>query len=187
MEDKFQKKFFKPVFPQLEPLEEAEQIRLKSLRDFFKELDEVCIAYSGGVDSSLVASIAHEQLNSRAFAITGVSPSLSPTLLKEAKEQAAWIGIRHEECKTKELLNPNYSNNPNDRCFTCKQELHKNIKEITKSARGCLILDGVNLDDLAEYRPGINAARLAGVRSPLAELKIGKTSIRQISYALAFR
>ena len=112
------------MFIQLEPLAETEQSNLQSLRTCIKDLENVCVAYSGGADSALVAAIAKEQLDSKAVAITGVSPSLAPHLLNEARQQAKWIGIRHLECKTNELKIPEYSNNPESRCFTCKQELH---------------------------------------------------------------
>ena len=154
------------------------------LREFIKNIENVCVAFSGGVDSSLVASIAQEQLGSKAFAITGVSPSLAPYLLRQARQQASWIGIRHEECQTNELKEPNYYKNPENRCYACKQELHKHLKEISTQSNKAQVLDGVNYDDLHEFRPGINASNQAGVISPLAELEINKKSIRSISKAL---
>ncbi|WP_420063790.1 ATP-dependent sacrificial sulfur transferase LarE [Prochlorococcus marinus] len=160
--------------------------QLNLLRDFIKSYKKACVAYSGGVDSSLIAAIAQEQLNTNAIAITGVSPSLAPYLRKEARQQAKWIGIKHKECQTHELENPNYSNNPSNRCFACKNELHTHLSQIAKTFKGAKVIDGVNLDDLGDYRPGIEAARLAGVGSPLAELKINKQSIREISKALGF-
>ncbi len=159
---------------------------LNLLRDFIKPLKRVCIAYSGGVDSSLIAAIAKEQLDDNAIAITGVSPSLAPYLLEEARLQANWIGIEHKECKTYEIEDPNYFNNPTDRCFTCKQELHKHVAQIATEMSKATVLDGVNADDLLDYRPGIKAAQLAKVKSPLAELNINKISIRKISKALGF-
>ncbi len=146
----------------------------------------MCIAYSGGVDSSLVAAIAKEQLGDKALAVTGVSPALAPYLRKEAQQQAQWMGIRHKECITEELNDPSYSQNPKDRCFACKTELHRRLKEIEEISNGYKVLDGVNHDDLSEYRPGIRAAMQANVRSPLAELNITKTSIRLISKSLGF-
>ena len=173
-------------FRQIEPLQESQAKQLESLRDFIKNLKSVCIAYSGGVDSSLVAAISKEQLNTKAIAFTGVSAALSPHLLQEARQQAMWIGIRHEECLTNELDNPGYNKNPENRCFACKTELHNNLKNISKSFKGSQIIDGVNHDDLHEYRPGIQAAKQAGVISPLAELKISKSTIREISKSLGF-
>ena len=171
-------------FSQLESLTDSELKQLRLLREFIKERNNVCVAYSGGVDSSLVATIAREQLGSKAFAVTGVSASLAPYLLKQARLQAAWIGIRHEECQTNEINEPNYFKNPQNRCFACKQELHKHLKEISKRSHNAQVLDGVNYDDLNDFRPGINASNQAGVISPLAELKIDKKSIRSISKSL---
>ena len=171
-------------FSQLESLTDSELKQLRLLREFIKDVNNVCVAYSGGVDSSLVATIAREQLDSKAFAVTGVSPSLAPYLLKQARLQAAWIGIRHEECQTNEINEPNYFKNPENRCFACKQELHKHLIQITKRSNNAQVLDGVNYDDLHDFRPGINASTQAGAISPLAELKIDKKSIRSISKAL---
>jgi len=171
-------------FSQLESLTNSEIKQLKLLREFIKDINNACIAYSGGVDSSLIATIAQEQLGSKAFAVTGVSPSLAPYLRKQARLQAAWIGIRHEECQTNEIKEPNYFRNPENRCFACKQELHKHLNQISKKFHNAQVLDGVNYDDLHEFRPGINASTQAGVISPLAELKIDKKSIRSISKSL---
>ena len=145
-------------FSQLESLTESELEQLKLLREFIKEINKACVAFSGGVDSSLVATIAQEQLGSKAFAVTGVSPSLAPYLLKQARLQAAWIGIRHEECKTNEINEPNYFKNPENRCFACKKELHKHLNQISKKFHNAQVLDGVNYDDLQDFRPGIKAS-----------------------------
>ncbi len=173
-------------FSQLESLTDSELKQLKLLREFIKDINYACIAFSGGVDSSLVAAIAQEQLGSKAFAVTGVSPSLAPYLLEQARLQAAWIGINHEECQTNEINEPNYFQNPENRCYACKQELHKNLNQISKRFHNAQVLDGVNHDDLNEFRPGIQASNKAGVKSPLAELKIDKKSIRSISKSLGF-
>ena len=171
-------------FSQLESLTESELKQLRLLREFIRDINNACVAYSGGVDSSLVATIAREQLGSKAFAVTGVSPSLAPYLLKQARLQAAWIGIHHEECQTNEINEPNYFKNPKNRCFACKQELHKHLNQISKRSNNAQVIDGVNYDDLQDFRPGINASNQAGVISPLAELEIDKKSIRSISKSL---
>ena len=174
------------MFRQLESLSELEQDVLNRLRDSIAALEHVCVAYSGGVDSSLVAAIAHEQLGEQALSITGVSPSLAPHLLLEARQQAAWLGMRHQEVSTLELEDPQYTNNPQDRCYACKRELHRHLGPIAAEANGALVLDGVNQDDLGDHRPGIAAAKEAGVRSPLAELGITKATVRRLSWALGF-
>ena len=174
------------MFNQLEILSDEQSEKLQKIRNFFKNLNSVCVAYSGGVDSALVASLAHEQLGGKAVAITGVSAALSKTLLDEAKSQAKWIGIRHLEIKTSEIDQSSYSKNPKNRCFACKKELHKHTKYLSKKLNYKIVCDGVNLDDLNDYRPGIEAAKEAGVISPLAKFKFSKKDIRDISRALGF-
>ena len=174
------------TFRLLEPLSTEDNQRLNSLRDWILSCDRVLVAYSGGVDSTLVAAIAREQLGDRACAITGVSPSLAPHLLAEARQQAHWLGIRHREVETRELEDPAYSSNPRDRCYACKRELHSHLAPIAQAAEGARVLDGVNLDDLGDHRPGLEAASEAGVGSPLADLRIDKSSVRRLSRALGF-
>ena len=174
------------TFRLLEPLSADDQQRLDRLRDWILSCDRVFVAYSGGVDSTLVAAIAREQLDDRACAITGVSPSLAPHLLAEARQQAHWLGIRHREVETRELEDPAYSSNPRDRCYACKRELHSHLAPIAQAAEGARVLDGVNLDDLGDHRPGLDASSEAGVGSPLADLKIDKSAVRRLSRALGF-
>tara|TARA_Y100001968_G_scaffold333745_1_gene398977 strand:- start:731 stop:1555 length:825 start_codon:yes stop_codon:yes gene_type:complete len=174
------------MFHLIESLSNENENKLNLLRERIHRLQKVCVAYSGGVDSSLVAAISKEQLGDQAIAITGISASLADHLRIEAKQQALWIGIKHQECITNELEEPLYVNNSEQRCFACKNELHKHIKEIAKVSNNSQVIDGVNHDDLGDFRPGINAAKKAGVQSPLAEEKINKIAIRQISKALGF-
>jgi len=174
------------MFNQLEKLTDEQNKKLSSLRNYIKNLKGVCIAYSGGVDSTLVASLAFEQLGTKAVAITGVSPALANSLLEEARSQAKWIGVKHLEIETSELNQESYSNNPKNRCFACKKELHKHTTYFSKKLNYQTVLDGVNLDDLQDYRPGIEAAKKAGVISPLAKFYFSKKDIRDISKALGF-
>ena len=174
------------MFYQLEILSVEQNKKLKEIRNFIKNLNSVCVAYSGGVDSTLIASLAFEQLGSKAIAVTGVSPALAKTLLDEAKSQAKWIGIQHVEVETSELDQLSYSTNPVNRCFACKKELHKHTRYLSKRLNYKIVCDGVNLDDLDDHRPGIQAAKEAGVISPLAKFKFSKKDIRDISRALGF-
>ena len=172
------------MFNQLEILSDEQTQKLNGIRGYIKSLNGACVAYSGGVDSTLVVSLAFEQLGTKAVAVTGVSPSLAKTLLNEARSQAKWIGIEHLEIETKELDQESYSKNPKDRCFACKKELHKHTTYLSKRFNYQIVLDGVNLDDLKEYRPGIEASKEAGVISPLAKFNFSKKDIRDISRAL---
>ena len=174
------------VFRQLESLTTADQEQLDQLRRRIHSFGRVCVAYSGGVDSALVAAIAYEQLAEAALAVTGISPALAPHLREEARQQANWLGIQHQEVMTAELQDPAYATNPTDRCYACKRELHRHLTEISQAAAGAQVIDGVNHDDLSDHRPGIDAARKAGVCSPLAELAIDKASVRRLSKALGF-
>jgi uncharacterized protein len=168
----------------VESLPASLQAALVALRRQIADQDRVVVAYSGGVDSALVAAIAAEQLGDRAEAITAVSPALAPHLLEEARAQARWLGVRHREIATAELEDPEYRSNPEDRCYACKRELHRRLAPIAEQAGGARVLDGVNLDDLSDHRPGLRAAREHGVISPLADQGIAKAAVRQISRSL---
>ena len=174
------------MFNQLEFITNDQIKKLYLLREYIKDLKTASIAYSGGVDSALVASIAYEQLGDKALAITGISPALASHLLEESRLQAKWIGIKHIEVSTRELDDESYSQNDKDRCFACKKELHKQTSYISNKFNHKNILDGVNFDDLGDFRPGIEASKQAGVLSPLAILKFSKQDIRDISKSLGF-
>jgi uncharacterized protein len=158
--------------------------KLEQLRKLFAEMEQALIAYSGGVDSTLVAKIAYDVLGDRAMAITAVSPSLLPEELEDAQIQAVQIGIPHQVVQTHEMDNPNYTANPVNRCYFCKSELHDTLKPLAIQLGYPYVVDGVNADDLRDYRPGIQAAKERGVRSPLAELGVTKAEVRQMSQQL---
>ena len=154
---------------------------LETLKAIFADMDRALIAYSGGIDSTLVAKVAYDVLGDRALAVTANSPSLMPDDLEDAKVQAAAIGIPHEIVATHELDNPNYASNPVNRCYFCKSELHDTLKPLALDRGYPYVVDGVNADDLQDYRPGIQAAKERGARSPLAEVGITKLDVRQLS------
>jgi uncharacterized protein len=158
--------------------------KLEQLKALFVEMEQAMIAYSGGVDSTLVAKIAYDILGDRALAVTAVSPSLLPEELEDASIQAATIGIPHQIIQTHEMENPNYTSNPVNRCYFCKSELHDTLKPLARKLGYPYVVDGVNADDLHDYRPGIQAAKERGARSPLAEVGITKAEVRQISQEL---
>ena len=174
------------LHPQLETLSLERQEQLKALRALMASQGSVLVAYSGGVDSTLVAAIAAEQLGEQVEAVTGISPALAPHLLEEARWQAAWLGLTHRELATAELNNPQYASNPVDRCYFCKQELHALLAKLAQQAGAAQVLDGVNLDDLGDHRPGLVAAAEQGVLSPLVSCGIDKDGVRQLSRALGF-
>jgi uncharacterized protein len=154
------------------------------LISLFQDMDRALVAYSGGVDSSLVAKIASDVLGDRVLAVTAVSPSLLPEELSEAQTQAIAIGIAHQLVETHEMDNPDYTANPINRCYFCKSELHDTLKPLAQAWGYPYIVDGVNSDDLGDYRPGIQAAQERGVRSPLAEVGLSKLEVRELSRQL---
>jgi uncharacterized protein len=160
------------------------QEKYQQLQAIFKEMDRTLIAYSGGVDSALIAKVAQDVLGDRVLAITAISPSLLPEELVEAEEQAASMGIAHEIVETQEMENLNYTSNPINRCYFCKSELHDTLKPLAIERGYPYVVDGVNADDLRDYRPGIQAAKERGVRSPLAEVGFSKLEVRELSKQL---
>jgi uncharacterized protein len=147
-------------------------------------MEQALVAYSGGIDSTLVAKIAFEVLGDRALAVTAESPSLLPEDLADAAAQAAQIGIAHKVVQTHELDNPNYAANPVNRCYFCKSELHDTLKPLALAWGYPYVVDGVNADDLRDYRPGIQAAKERGARSPLAEVGVTKLEVRAMAQHL---
>ncbi len=162
-------------------LDPALQTKLDGLRSLFAAAEQVLIAYSGGIDSTLVAKIAVDVLGDRALAVTADSDALMPEDLEDAITQAEWIGIRHEVVATHELADPDYAANPVNRCYFCKRELHDTLRPLAVGRGYAYVVDGLNADDLRDYRPGVQAAMERGVRSPLAELGVSKLEVRQLS------
>ena len=142
------------------------------------------IALSAGVDSSLVALLAHKALGDRVVAVTGVSESLPPHELEIAKETAKAIGIKHLVVQTDELQNPEYTSNRADRCYHCKDTLYGELRTLADSLGLEAILDGTQVDDLSDDRPGFRAAQEAGVKSPLLIASFSKADVRETARLL---
>lgn len=162
----------------------ALQNKLHRLRALLTELGSVVVAYSGGIDSTFVLKVAHDQLGEKAVGITAVSPTFPLLELEAAKKVAQEIGARHETVHTDQLAIDDFVKNDADRCFHCKTDLYQLLGTVRQRKTAAYILDGTNLDDLGDDRPGMKAARELGVRSPLVEVELSKTDIRILAKEL---
>ena len=151
------------------------------LRELFRGLESVIVAYSGGVDSSYVAYVANEELGERAVCITGQSASLPSYQNAEIDRVVKDFGFNHEVINTDELQLPGYRANNGDRCYFCKDELYGKLESVARNRGIEYIVDGSTLDDLDDYRPGRQAAKQHAVRSPLVEVGMNKDEVRELS------
>ncbi|MGA2798600.1 MAG: ATP-dependent sacrificial sulfur transferase LarE [Thermoguttaceae bacterium] len=164
--------------PELAPEIAAKRDRLLEL---LKSYGSCAVAFSGGLDSTVLAKAAQLALGDRAVAVTGLSAALAGSELEDAKSLARLIGIRHELIETGELSLPAYQANNPDRCYHCKTELFTRVEELAKALNVAVVADGSNLDDHGDYRPGLRAAEEQKVKSPLAECGFSKAEIRLLA------
>ncbi|MGI1658702.1 MAG: ATP-dependent sacrificial sulfur transferase LarE [Desulfitobacterium sp.] len=157
------------------------QKKLNQLKQIIKEMESAVVAFSGGVDSTFLLKVTHEVLGDNCLAIIGESETMPTTDYNNALQQVKEFGADYLIIKTEEMTKEEFVKNPQNRCYHCKNELFTKLLTIAQEKKIQWVLDGSNADDLKDYRPGMQAARALGVRSPLQEAGLTKEEIRQLS------
>lgn len=160
------------------------EVKLQNLRESFRGMQSAIVAFSGGVDSSFVLRVAHDTIGERVLALTTTSPTMPTDDRLNAAAMAQSLGVRHMMIESNELEVAGYARNPVNRCYLCKHNLFTVCEEKARELGIEIILDGLNLDDLHDYRPGIQAAAEMRVRHPLVEAELTKSEIRELSRML---
>jgi uncharacterized protein len=162
----------------------VEPVPIDRLEAALRALGSVVVCYSGGVDSAFVLAVAHRVLGDRAIGLTGVSPSLPSSEREGAIATAKQIGARHVLVETHEIDDPSYAANPSNRCFYCKTELYGVAVAWAREHGFEAVCNGTNVDDLGDHRPGLDAAREAGIAAPLVDAGMRKSDVRFHAQAL---
>lgn len=159
-------------------------LKYKKLKSILKKMGRVLVAFSGGVDSTFLLKVSRDVLGGNVLAVTASSETYPEREREEAERLAKELNVRYKIIQTQELENPRFASNPPQRCYFCKKELFSKLQDIARAEGIPYVLDGSNYDDINDFRPGAKAVKELGIRSPLKEVRLGKSEIRLLSERL---